>query len=30
MENKEILDLIYKMFPNPHCDLEYFVDFCFL
>lgn len=30
MENKEILDLIYKMFPNPHCELEYFDDFSFL
>lgn len=30
MENKEILDLIYKMFPNPHCELEYFNDFSFL
>ena len=30
MENKEILDLIYKMFPNPHCELVYFVDFSFL
>lgn len=30
MENKEILDLIDKMFPNPHCELEYFDDFSFL
>lgn len=30
MENKEILDLIYKMFPNHHCELEYFDDFSFL
>ena len=30
MENKEILDLIYKMFPNPHCELKYFDDFSFL
>ena len=30
MENKEILDLIYKMFPNPYCELEYFDDFSFL
>ena len=30
MENKEILDLIYKMFPNPHCELEYFDDFSLL
>ena len=30
MENKEILDLIYKMFPNTHCELEYFDDFSFL
>lgn len=30
MENMEILDLIYKMFPNPHCELEYFDDFSFL
>lgn len=30
MENKEILDLIYKMFPNPHRELEYFDDFSFL
>lgn len=30
MENKEILDLIYKMFQNPHCELEYFDDFSFL
>lgn len=30
MENKEILDLIHKMFPNPHCELEYFDDFSFL
>lgn len=30
MKNKEILDLIYKMFPNPHCELEYFDDFSFL
>lgn len=30
MENKEILDLIYKMFSNPHCELEYFDDFSFL
>lgn len=30
MENKEILDLIYKIFPNPHCELEYFDDFSFL
>lgn len=30
MENNEILDLIYKMFPNPHCELEYFDDFSFL
>lgn len=30
MNNNEILDLIYKMFPNPHCELEYFDDFSFL
>lgn len=30
MKNNEILDLIYKMFPNPHCELEYFDDFSFL
>ncbi len=30
MDNNEILDLIYKMFPNPHCELEYFDDFSFL
>lgn len=30
MDNKEILDRIYQMFPNPHCELEYFDDFSFL
>jgi endonuclease III len=30
MTSKEILDLIYEMFPNPHCELEYHDDFSFL
>ena len=30
MEYNKILDLIYEMFPNPHCELEYHDDFSFL
>ena len=30
MKSKELLNKIYKMFPNPVCELEYFDDFSFL